>query len=240
MAAAVAGTTDVVAVVADGMAAAAAAAAAVVVVAVAAVAEAVVAVVAAAAAEAAVAVVDVAAVAETDRSDIVMTKLEKASHISVIAVCCLAAGLLIEQRFFSSPETEQDPARELVGREVRLPGADWQAAPVSVLLQISSTCDFCNESMPFYKQLMAVREAQASKVPVIVVSRDAVAVMRKHLEGQQVNVDKVLHSRMDSLGTLTPTIYVVDSKGVVKRAFVGELDSTGEKELLSIVEHGKV
>jgi hypothetical protein len=169
-----------------------------------------------------------------------MTKLETASHVCVIGLCCLAAGLLIEQRFFSSPEGDTPPAPSLVGREVKLPGADWQAAPVSVLLQISSTCDFCNESMPFYKQLMATRQAQAAKVPVIVVSRDAVDVMRKHLENQEVTVDKVLHSRMESLGTVTPTIYVIDSKGLVKRVFVGELDSAGEKELLSIVERGKV
>jgi hypothetical protein len=94
--------------------------------------------------------------------------------------------------------------------------------------------------MPFYKQLMAARQAQAAKVPVIVASSDAVAVMRKHLEDQHLVVDKVLHSRLESFGTPTPTVYIVDSKGVVRRAFIGELDSSGQKELLSIIESGKV
>ncbi len=169
-----------------------------------------------------------------------MTKLETATHACVIGLCCLAGGLLIEQRFFSSPEDGTAEARGLVGREVKLPGVDWQATPFSVLLQISSTCDFCNESMPFYKQLMATRQAQAVKVPVIVASADAVAVMRKHLEDQDVIVDKVLHSRLESLDTVTPTVYIVDSKGLVRRAFVGKLDSSGEKELLSIIERGRV
>lgn len=169
-----------------------------------------------------------------------MTKLETVTHVFVIGLCCLAGGLLIEQRFFSSPSDESVPGRGLLGREVRLPGADWQAAPFSVLLQLSSTCDFCNESIPFYKQLMAARQAQAVRVPVIVVSGDAVAVMRKHLEDEQLMVDKVLHSRLESLGMVTPTIYIVDSKGFVKRVFVGELDSSGQKELLSIIERGKV
>src|SRR5580700_2236341 len=169
-----------------------------------------------------------------------MTRLETVTHVCVIGLCCLAGGLLIEQRFFSSPDAESVPVRELVGREVKLPGADWQAAPISVLLQISSTCDFCNESMPFYKQIIETQHAQATKVPVIVVSRDAVSVMRKHLENQQVMVDQVLHSRLESLGTVTPTIYIVDSKGLVKRVFVGEFDSSGEKELLSIIERGTV
>lgn len=169
-----------------------------------------------------------------------MTKLETTTHVFLIGLCCLAGGLLIEQRFFPSPEAETVPAPDLVGREVKLPGADWQAAPISVLLQISSTCRFCNESMPFYKRLLATRQAQATKVPIIVASGDAVAVIRKHLEDRQVAVDKVLHSRLESFGTPTPTIYIVDSKGVVRRAFIGELDASGEKELLSIVERGKV
>jgi hypothetical protein len=169
-----------------------------------------------------------------------MTKLETTTHVFLIGLCCLAGGLLIEQRFFPAPEAEMVSARNLVGREVKLPGADWQAAPFSVLLQISSTCRFCNESMPFYKQLITARQAKAAKVPLIVASGDAVAVMRKYLEDRQVIVDKVLHSRLESLGTGTPTVYIVDSKGLVRRAFIGELDSSGEKELLSIVEGGKV
>lgn len=167
-----------------------------------------------------------------------MTKLETATHVFLIAVCCLAGGLLIEQRFFSG--ADDGPAPGLVGREVKLPGADWQAAPVSVLLQISSTCHFCNDSMPFYRQLMAARQSAGAKVPVIVASADAVAVMQEHLAEQQVSVDRVLHSRLEGFGTVTPTVYIVDSKGLVKRVFVGELNSSGQKELLSIVQRGKV
>ncbi|HUI80946.1 MAG TPA: hypothetical protein VLY24_23640 [Bryobacteraceae bacterium] len=171
-----------------------------------------------------------------------MTKLETATHVFLIGICCLAGGLLIEQRFFPPRQAVVDPetfpAQALLGRKVELPGADWQAAKFSILLQISSTCRFCEESMPFYRRLAAAR--QATKIPVIVASADAVAVMRKHLEDQQVIVDKVLHSRLAAFGTGTPTIYIVDSAGLIKRVFLGELDSSGEKELLSIVEHGKV
>jgi Redoxin len=168
-----------------------------------------------------------------------MTRLETATHIFLIGLCCLAGGILIEQRFFS-PADDEAGAPQLVGREVKLPGADWQAAPLSVLLEISSTCPYCNASMPFYRQLMAARQAAAAKVPVIVACRDAVAVMQKHLADEQVAVDRVLHSRMAAFPTGTPTVFIVDSKGMVKRVFVGKLDSGGEKQLLAIVERGKV
>ena len=170
-----------------------------------------------------------------------MTKLEKATHVFLIVLCCLAGGLLIEQRFFTAQDDDDSrTARDVVGRELKLPGADWQSAPISVLLQISSTCRFCNESMPFYRQLMAARQSAPAKVPVIVASADGVAVMRRHLEEQQVVVDRVLHSRLDAFAPITPTVYIVDSQGVVKRVFMGKLDAAGEKELLAIVERGKV
>jgi hypothetical protein len=166
-----------------------------------------------------------------------MTKLETATHLFLIAVCCLAGGLLIEQRFFAN---DVPAPSAVVGREVKLPGADWQAARVSVLLQISSTCHYCNDSMPFYRKLMAARQSSAARVPVIVASADAVTVMQQHLAEQQVGVDKVLHSRLDGIGAVTPTVYIVDSKGLIKRVFVGELDSSRQEELLSIVQRGKV
>ena len=168
-----------------------------------------------------------------------MTRLETATHIFLIGLCCLSGGILIEQRFFSAANDEP-AAPQLVGREVKLPGADWHASPYSVLLQISSTCPYCNASMPFYRRLMATRQAAPAKVPVIVACRDAVAVMQKHLADEQVAVDKVLHSRMAAFPTGTPTVYIVDSKGMVQRAFVGKLDAEGENQLLAIVERGKV
>ena len=148
--------------------------------------------------------------------------------------------LLIEQRFFSGEDSGLPTAPTVVGREVKLPGADWQSAPVSVLLQISSTCHFCNDSMPFYRKMMAARQASGAKIPVIVASADAVPVMQQHLADRQVSVDKVLHSRLDGIGAVTPTVYIVDSKGMIRRVFTGELDSSGQRELLSIVERGKV
>lgn len=168
-----------------------------------------------------------------------MTRLETATHVFLIALCCLAGGILIEQRFFSQQDDDAAPGRDFVGREVRLPGAEWQDAPVSILLQLSATCRFCNESMPFYRKLMAARQAAGTKVPVIVASADAVPVIQKHLADEQVTVDQVLHSRLGDFSTVTPTVYIVDSKGMVRRVFVGKLDSNGEKQLLSIVGRGR-
>ena len=173
-----------------------------------------------------------------------MTKLEKATHIFLITVCCVSLAVLIEARvrLHSLPSTLAPTQQSnLVGKSLSLPGMDWNAAPLNIVLQISATCHFCSESMPFYQRLAAACNRQGGKAKLVVSSQDAVRTMQDHLGQQHVVVDNVLQSRMDALGIIaTPTILVVDSRGVVKRVFVGKLDESREREMLSIVERGAV
>lgn len=167
-----------------------------------------------------------------------MTKLEKITHVSLIAVCCVSLFILISARFRSAA---LPPALRpnLVGQSLFLPGMDWHAAQLNVVLQISATCHFCNESMPFYQTLAAACKRKGTNVALVVSSQDAVPAIQDHLREKQVTVDKVLHSRAGDLGiNATPTILVVNSQGIVKQAFVGKLDGYKEQEVLSIVERG--
>jgi len=170
-----------------------------------------------------------------------MTKLEKVTHVFLIGVCCVSLFMVIESRISRASRETSVRAADPVGQPVKLAGADWQAAPITVVLHLSSTCHFCNESMPFYQRLAATHQQQGSRTALIVSSQDPVAVMEDHLAKEQVAVDKVLHARLDSIGVAgTPTVLIVDAQGVVRRAFRGKLDASREKELLSIVERGKV
>jgi hypothetical protein len=168
-----------------------------------------------------------------------MNKLEKTTYVFLIAVCCVSLYMLIESRLSrGSRPASFSPA--LVGRPVKLAGVDWQAAPLTVLLHLSSTCHFCNESMSFYRTLAETHQRQGFRTALIVSSPDPVSVMEDHLAQERVAVDRVVHDRLDSIGVAgTPTVLIVDSRGVVRRTFGGKLDASREKELLSIVERGQ-
>jgi hypothetical protein len=60
--------------------------------------------------------------------------------------------------------------------------------------------------------------------------------MQRYLSENEVMVGEILASPPDR--AITPTIFVVDSSGIVKRLFVGKLDSSREDELLSIIRKG--
>jgi len=159
----------------------------------------------------------------------------------LILVCCVSIYMLVEARMSRASRQAASVPPDPVGRPLQLSGVDWGAAPVTVLLHISSTCHFCNESMPFYQRLAAVRHQPGSRMALVVSSQDPVSVMENHLVEENVAVDKVLHARLDSVGVRgTPTALILDSQGIVRRAFRGKLDASREKELLAIATAGRL
>lgn len=170
-----------------------------------------------------------------------MTKLERITYVFLIAVCCVSLFMLIESRLSRGSRQASALPPDPVGRPANLAGVDWQAAPLTVVLHLSSTCHFCNDSMPFYQILAATHQREGVRTALIVSSQDPVSVMEDHLAQQHVAVDKVLHAGSDSIGVAgTPTVLIVDQRGVVRRTFRGKLNPSREKELLSIVERGSI
>ena len=166
-----------------------------------------------------------------------MSRLEKASHISIVVLCCVAVFLLIERRFTASSVSTAPPAvteAALLGKELNLPGIDWAAADATLVLQISSTCHFCQESVPFYIRLLSARQAETRRTQVVVATPDELNLMQSYLEGAGLIVDKIVNIQRRASGPKgSPIVFLVNHKGTVKRAFVGKLDTSREEELLA-------
>lgn len=165
-----------------------------------------------------------------------MTRLETLAQLSVIAVSCVALALLLEQRFrpASAPSSREAVERSLKGRVLALPDVHWNSKPRALVLQISTTCHFCMESEPFYKQLSAARLSLANHPALVVATADDPNVMRSYLKAAGLTVDQIVSIGPGATGTgATPVIFIVGKAGVVERAFVGKLDPASEKEVLS-------
>ncbi len=94
-----------------------------------------------------------------------------------------------------------------------------------------------SEGLTFYRRLIAEKSGSTKLRPALVVATlDPIPVMQRYLSENEVMVGEILASPPDR--AITPTIFVVDSSGIVKRLFVGKLDSSREDELLSIIRKG--
>ena len=106
----------------------------------------------------------------------------------------------------------------------------------ALFVVVSPTCHFCNDSMPFYKQIMDERNQKGSAVKVIAaVPADAAKPEEeKHLTSAGVQPDALVtldFSKIKVPGT--PTLLLVDNQGKVLDIWVGKLDEPRQREVLA-------
>jgi hypothetical protein len=160
-----------------------------------------------------------------------MSRLEVSAHVCVIAVAVASLGLIAEKRFFpAKPKTFS--IKRLLGKRFELPGVDWHATPLNTVLIINTHCHFCNESIPFYRRLIATTSDSRS---LSVVSTEPVDAVKAHLSRYNLKIERVYQIPVprESMLSVTPTVLVIDSGGIIRHALIGKLNSEQENSLLT-------
>lgn len=164
------------------------------------------------------------------------SKLDTVANIAIIVVCIIAAAILIRNNFLQPQQQGNRPPEAEVGEQF---DALRQVVPAgaerAMVVALSPTCHFCNESMPFYKQLIDQRNQSGSPVKVIaaVPRDDAKAEEQQKFAGAGVQPDALVTVDFASIKVPgTPTILHVDNQGKILDVWVGKLDESGQKEVL--------
>lgn len=112
-------------------------------------------------------------------------------------------------------------------------GIDFDASARTLVLFLRSDCVFCRTSMSFYRQLAS---ANAVGVRIVVAAPAADTGIRRYLVSENLEPDAVVFAEEGELPVFgTPTLFMVDAKGVVMRSWVGRLDADGEAEVLRVL-----
>jgi hypothetical protein len=122
-------------------------------------------------------------------------------------------------------------ARILIGSTVHLDGVDFTRKDKTLLIAISSTCHFCEESQPFYRQLATMPSVATNLVAVLPMP------LRDAEDYVHTSISPSLRATSASLGSIgvssTPTLLLVDGQGKVEQVWVGKLDDAGQKQVQS-------
>jgi thiol-disulfide isomerase/thioredoxin len=152
--------------------------------------------------------------------------IELAANIGIVFVAVVALVFFV--RSYWIPSATQ---HALVGEKLPLKDVNWQVNKKTLVL-VLSTCHFCSESAPFYRQL--ARKSEEQHVRTIAVFPQAAAEALSYLKNQEVPVNEVRQSQLpDMQVTRTPTLLLIDEKGIVKGAWIGKLSLDREKEVLA-------
>jgi thioredoxin-related protein len=164
--------------------------------------------------------------------------LDTAANIAIILVCAIAAVVLVRNQFFQ-PRPPNPPEAAKAGEQfAALKQAMPEGANRALVVAVSPTCHFCNDSLPFYKRLVDERNQKGSAVKFLaaVPTEDAKAPESEKFTNAGVKPDNVVHIDFSSIKVPgTPTLMLVDNNGKVLNVWVGKLDDGGEKEVLKVL-----
>lgn len=166
------------------------------------------------------------------------TKLDTAANIAIIVVCAMAAvalSLTIRDRLFPPRPPGAPPQVEKGERYDQLKNVVPAGSERALVVAVSPQCHFCNESLPFYKQLIDERNQKNSPVKFVaaVPTEQLKAEESQKFASAGVQVDNMVNIDFGSIKVPgTPTMLLVDKQGKVLDVWVGKLDEGGQKEVL--------
>jgi len=159
------------------------------------------------------------------------------AHILLIVVCIAALAALVRQQFF--PQSSRPSYPELTGKRIVIPGMDVPMSPgLAVVVAVRSDCKFCGDSLAFYREIENRRRASKNPIGFFFVSPEPTEKTVAFVRKTGVSADRVISVDFKNLGiALTPTLAIVDSDGLVKKAYYGKLTDKKETDLLTLVDN---
>lgn len=156
-------------------------------------------------------------------------RIEIACYGFVIIMLVIASTILIRKYFWTAPPSVISVP--LAGSTLLIEH-DWSRSDKTLLLVLSETCRFCDESAAFYQRLLT-QFSDRRKIQFLAIFPQDVVRAKKHLADLRVAVEEVVQSPLPPLKVgATPTLILVDNSGKVLASWVGKLSPSGEADLI--------
>ncbi|MEX2270146.1 MAG: hypothetical protein WD690_01655 [Vicinamibacterales bacterium] len=164
--------------------------------------------------------------------------LEKISQIVFIVMCLVVTTVAVQRLTFAGSGRAGAKAPPIAeGTRLRLHGDLLPVnAQASLVLALSTNCQFCTESMGFYRQLAELDVVRDGRLGLSVVSIQTPDQMREYLDGHRVPVGPIVLLRQSGVSIQgTPTVLLVRRDGVVGKSWAGQLTPDEEEDLVKAV-----
>ena len=156
-------------------------------------------------------------------------------NLVIVGTCAVMLFSTIQRIKSSDGPRSASGAFHIGDRAEAIPKDEYNRAQRTVVMYIKSTCRYCTASMPFYDRLSAA--AGNTRTRIIPVSSETTEKLRQYLDDHHVRVDQIVGG-FSGKAVATPTLVVVDDRGTVRGAWVGQQRADGEKDITSMVSNG--
>jgi hypothetical protein len=165
--------------------------------------------------------------------NVTFERLERVANMAIIvaAVCCACAWTwyATQTRVTAAPSVRYSAGDSLADvREL-----DGSAGRPTLLFLVSSTCRFCNESMPFYRTLLADEATAGWRI--VFASREHLEDLRDYLAQHELPLQKMSLVRLGRTSAFkanaTPSLFLLDGNRRIVHSTTGRLNTTEQAAL---------
>lgn len=156
-----------------------------------------------------------------------------------LTLCCIVFMFFLFKNYFIKSTGNKDtqknsPASEMVGKSINLGDINWAENEKNLILVLNKNCRFCNESAPFYQRLTNDIAKQTNTRLIAVLPHED-EVNKQYLKEHSLEISNIINVSSLSVSVRsTPTLILVDNKGVIVEQWVGKLaNSDAENKVIA-------
>lgn len=165
-----------------------------------------------------------------------MNRLEKTAAVCLAVSFLLLAGILARSYVLSRRSRAAALPRVKIGERVKLPELPAGRAGHTLVMVISSQCEYCVNDLPFYRRLSVMRTASAGELRLVAALPEKTETAQMFLANAGVIVDQVWSAAPAEVGVrLIPTLLLVDGEGKLQQFWVGELNDDRRRDVLTVL-----
>jgi hypothetical protein len=157
-------------------------------------------------------------------------KIEQVANLAVILLALVVGIVFLKDRLSHDPQ----PNQIRVGDKLpSLVGWDWSAHESTLVLVLRKGCHFCEDSAPFYQRLAVMQKQGGSASSVVAVFPDSADAVEHVVQSEGLEVQTLSGVSLEGLKISgTPTLLLVDKRGMLLNAWIGVLSPRQELEVI--------
>ena len=163
--------------------------------------------------------------------------LNKITNVCFIAACIVLTFTAIT-RYTSGDKMPEATEGALRGQAITRTMLPDNTPAQTVLIVMSTTCQFCEASMPFYARLQQLADRSNHAIAVVFASLEANELTTSYLFDRGIKGQTVSYGPGQLLVNGTPTLLLVNAAGVVTDGWLGQLSRRQETQLLRLLQSG--
>lgn len=165
--------------------------------------------------------------------------LETGANFATIALAGVLGWAVIHGGIARPVATAAAPARQAPAPKVGMDlshsrlGINWATNGRTLLIGMQTTCHFCTDSAPFFQKLAA----SSKNTRIVAVLPQSIEDSKQYLAKLAVRADDLKSSPLSEIAVAgTPTMLLVDGKGIVKNVWAGKIPDEQQQAVLSAIE----